>query len=77
MAYRKFTKAERRILRALQAKPDATCIELQTVCDLHRTYVSRLMKAMANEGLVSSKVALPTYKLTEEGQKLLDSLNNG
>lgn len=74
---RKFTKAERRILRALHAQPWLTIADLHTVCDLDRIYVVRLAKAMIDEGYIDRRMALPTYALSEEGQRVLDSLNKG
>ena len=73
---RKFTKAERRILRALQANPWATATDLVKVCDLHRVYVVRLTKAMIDEGIIDRRMSLPTYALSEAGQHMLDSIDN-
>jgi DNA-binding MarR family transcriptional regulator len=73
---RKFTKAERRILRALQAHPWLTIADLHKVCDLNRIYAVRVTKAMIDEGIIDRRMSMPTYALSDAGQQILDSIDN-
>jgi DNA-binding IclR family transcriptional regulator len=73
---RKFTKAERRILRALQTHPWTTIADLHELCDLNRIYTVRITKAMIDEGIIDRRMAMPTYALSETGKRMLDSIDN-
>ncbi len=77
MTYRKFTKSERRILQVLATKPGATSQEVQEGADIHRTYALRVMKRMAQEGLIVPTMVTPSYELSPQGQHVLDSLTKG
>lgn len=72
---KKFTKAERRILRALKDNPWATIADLHKVCELDRIYIGRLAKALIEAGIIDRRMSLPTYALSEAGQQLLDSMD--
>lgn len=75
MAFRKFTKSERRILQTLAANPGSTSLDVHVACDIHRTYALRKLKIMTEQGLIEAKMDMPTYTLTAQGVHVLDSLN--
>lgn len=74
---KKLTKAERRILRTLATKPGLTASELAEACDLHRVYATRLVKKLITDRMIERRMALPTYVVTEQAQKEVDSFDNG
>ena len=69
----KLTKAERNILKML-SDGVFNSEEIAKQLDLHRTYVLRITKRLALQGLIDRTMELPTYTTSEAGKKLIAEL---
>lgn len=69
----KLTKAERKILKMLSERP-FNSNEIAQTLDLHRTYVLKITKRLADMGLLNRMIEIPTYETSESGKAAIKEI---
>jgi predicted transcriptional regulator len=67
----KLTKAEKWVLRALTDGAN-TSSKVVSKVELHRVYVLRILKKLADQGLINRVIAVPTYEVSDMGKIILE-----
>ncbi len=69
----KLTKAEKKILMMLSER-SFNSNEIAQALDLHRTYVLKITKRLADIGLLNRMIEIPTYETSEFGKAAIKEI---
>lgn len=67
----KLTKSEKKVLKMLSERP-FNSNEIAQALDLHRTYVLKITKRLAERGLLNRIMDVPTYETSALGKASIE-----